>query len=275
MRTIQPLKFFLIGVGLLIASTVSAIEMLQVNGTGGAISTIKKIAERFEQLHPEAQTIIKNPVMGSSGGIRALIDGKLDIAISGRALRESERTQGLSEVAYARAPFGIAVAKRNRQLRNVTLEQLAAIYSGETTRLPDGSRLRLVLRPRKDGDNAVLRAISPAIAEALEAQFQAKRGHPLARTDLDNAHLIERTPGGIGSTLLPLAQSGEYSIRMVAIEGVAPTVANLRSGRYPYHKTFHLILPANPTPLAEQFVAFLRSEEGRQILEENGNWAIP
>jgi phosphate transport system substrate-binding protein len=45
--------------------------------------------------------------------------------------------------------------------------QIADLYSGRTEAWPDGTRIRLVLRPVGDGDSQQIRKMTPAIGEGL------------------------------------------------------------------------------------------------------------
>jgi ABC-type phosphate transport system substrate-binding protein len=53
------------------------------------------------------------------------------------------------------------------------------------------------------------------------------------------------------------------------LNGAAPTTANLKNGKYPWHKRITVVLPLRPTPAATGFTAFLRSAKARELLLRN------
>lgn len=60
----------------------------------------------------------------------------------------------------------------------------------------------------------------------------------------------------------------------LAIDGVAPTLANVASGRYPHAKPMYLVLRADAPEAARRFVEYVGSDAARKLLTELGH-AIP
>ena len=85
------------------------------------------------------------------------------------------------ESEYARTPFVFAVSTKSK-VTAITTGQIADLYAGRTQTWPDGSRIRLVLRPVGDADTDQIKKIAPAIAEAL-IHAEKIPGTPFALTD--------------------------------------------------------------------------------------------
>ena len=120
-------------------------ETVRISGTGGAIGGMRLLAEAFRKAEPGVDVIILQS-LGSSGGIRAVLAGKLDIGLSARPLSPEEMAQGPRQTAYARTAFVFAVnpdVKRS----DATLAEIIDIYAGRKTTWEDGTTLRLILRP--------------------------------------------------------------------------------------------------------------------------------
>ena len=90
-----------------------------------------------------------------------------------------------------------------------------------------------------------------------------------------NADTLEKIPGTLGTVTLAQIIAEKRTLQALSIDGVAPSVAALMQGTYPYAKPLVLVSRAQATPLVQQFVAFLRSAPGRAILEANGHWVGP
>jgi len=247
-------------------------ETLKISGTGGAIGGIKLVSEAFERANPGVKVVLPRS-MGSSGGIRAAIAGKLDIGLSARPLTAEERATGGREVPYARTAFVFAVNPGVKQ-SNITLFEAVDIYGGKTDRWKDGTQVRLVLRPVSDTDTVHLERMSPQMAVALE-QAHRREGLIVALTDHDCADVIEDTPGAFGTTTLAMVTSEKRNIKVLSLSGVAPSGDAVRDGSYPYAKTFRLVTGSNPSRAATKFIAFLRSPAGRSILDRAGHVPLP
>jgi phosphate transport system substrate-binding protein len=260
-----------IGAALAIAAVDAHAGSIKIGGTGTGLGTMKLMAQEFNKSRPDAQLIVA-PSLGSTGAIRAVLAGALDVGISARPVTAEEKRQGAAARAYARTPFVIATGAKNNSA-SLTLPQLVEIYSGKVTSWPDGSPIRLVVRPDADADTIAMRAFSAEMDSAITAAL-ARKGLRMADTDQDNADALEKLSGSLGTTTLTLIVTENRAIRALALDGVAPTLQSLAAGRYRYFKTLYLVTGRNPSSLAKDFVAFIRSPAGQAVLARSGNLAL-
>jgi len=209
--------------------------------------------------------------MGSSGAVKAVLAGRLDIGLSGRSLTEEERAQGAVEKEYARTPFVFAV-NMSVKTPDLTLAEIADIYAGKRDRWETRSRIRLVLRPRSDSDTPVLKRMSPAMSEAVERALR-RDGMIVGMTDQEAADLIQKIPGAFGAMTLSLVISEKRPIRVLALDGIVPSVRAIADGSYPYAKTLYVVTRKNPPLEIRRFIEFVRSAAGAAILMKNGQMA--
>ncbi len=66
---------------------------LKIGGTGAALGTMRLLADEFVRLHPDTSIVIPDS-LGSGGGIKAVLAGALDIALSSRQLKSKEKNAG-------------------------------------------------------------------------------------------------------------------------------------------------------------------------------------
>ncbi len=151
----------------------------------------------------------------------------------------------------------------------LTLTQTASLYADRQPRWSDGQPVRLVFRPASDADTPLLASFSPGVKEAL-AIAMAREGMVTAMTDQDSADAIERLPCGLGTSSPALLMSEHRRVRALPIDGIAPTVANIASGRYPYVKPLVLLSKDGAPASVGQFIAFVGSPAGKRILMESG-----
>lgn len=237
--------------------------MLRIGGTGTALGGMRLLASAFKEVRPDVRVIVL-PSLGSGGGIKALAAGKIDMSVSARQLKQAERAKGLKASEYVRTPIVFATRYDN-PAENLTLDDAAAMYSGEKESWPDGTQVRLILRPATETDIKLLRGMSKAMDKAVEAALQRDELH-VAINDQDNATALEKVRGSLGIAALGQIKAEKRRVKPLALDGVQGTPANLKSSKYPFAKTLYLVLKPEPAPAVEAFVRFIKSPEGRAVL---------
>ncbi|NMM08009.1 substrate-binding domain-containing protein [Polaromonas sp.] len=245
-----------------------AAAKIRIGGSGGALATLQILGDAFRKVPPYA-TVVVIPSLGSGGGIKAVLAGAIDLAVISRPLKEAERGEGAVATDYARTPFVFATAAATK-VSAITQRELLSIYSGDTKTWPDGRVLRLVLRPAGDSDTDLAKSLSPAMQRAVETA-QAQAGLLIEITDQANAHSLQTIPGAFGTSTLAQIISEQRALQPLTLDGVVPSLQTLDDGSYRYFKTFSFVSAPKTTPLVQQFMAFVQSPVGKQILEKNGH----
>lgn len=251
--------------GLQFVSLPAAAATVRIGGTGSALGVLTILKNAFQAGHPDTKIIVI-PALGSGGGIKAVAAGALDIGLSGRQLKPTERGQSITEQEIARTPLVLATMRTHA---GFTLNELTQIFDGTLRTWPDGGILRPILRPETESDTQLLRAISPEINRSLTAAH-ARQGVHIAITDQDSADAIERIPGALGTSTLALVLSEQRKIKVLALNGVTPSVTALAREDYPYFKPLYLIARQNPPAAVRAFMLFIGSAQGTKILRDNG-----
>ncbi len=248
---------------------VLSAEEINVGGTGIALGTMQRLAEAFNAKNPGVVVKVL-PSLGSGGGIKALLGGAIDLALSARPLKEEERAAGAQAVTYANTPYVFAVQSKN-PATGVTKQDLVNFYSTAQSQWPDGKRVRLVLREANDHATLLVKSISPQISAAL-TQAEQRHGIVFVMSDQEAAREIEALDGGFGGTALALILSEKRALKPLNFEGVAPTVANLANGTYPFSSSLLMVTKTGKQKASvERFIKFVQSPAGAKILTELGH----
>jgi phosphate transport system substrate-binding protein len=254
---------------MLLVACAAAAEEIKIGGSGTALGTLQLLADAFARQNPDFRATLV-PNLGSSGGIKALAAGAIDLAGASRPMKADERALGVTEIEYGRTPFVFAVSAKSK-VAAITLRELVEIYAGKMASWPDGSPVRIVLRPAGDIDTEIVKSISLEVGQALSVA-QRRRGVAFSVTDNDAANDIERIAGAIGPSSLALLISEKRALRALKLDGVEPTAANIASGAYPYYKRLFLVAGAKPPAAVQRFIAFIQSPAGRKVLAQTGHW---
>jgi len=265
------LKVLLV-VAAVFASSAQAESVVRVGGAGSGLGAMKILAGAYEKAHPGVR-IQLFPSLGSSGGIKALLTGALDLAISARPLKREERKAGAVQREYARTPLLFA-ANNSVRKADLTTRELEKIYLGQMLTWPDGSQIRLVLRPDGDTDTQIVKGISAAMERAVKAAA-ARPGMILAVTSQECSDTLANVSGALGPSTLTEIIAERRSPQVLSYNGVRPTLKALADGSYPLVKPHYLVTMSKTPAAAQQFALFVATAQGRALLAKTGNLVLP
>jgi phosphate transport system substrate-binding protein len=241
--------------------------LLRIGGTGMALATMRQICDEFVASQPDVAIKVL-PSLGTGGGLAAVADAAIGIALSARAPNDAERAKGLRSLAYARTP--IAFVSSHAGMPGITLSQVAAILMGSTLAWPDGSPIRLVRREPSDADWALLRGISADLSTAVTVALE-RVGLLTVATDQENADALERLTGSFGMISLGQLRAENRKVVPLSLDGEAPEVAAISAGRYKLSRTLYVVWRDPPTQDVARFLTFLRSQWTSDLLVRLGH----
>jgi phosphate transport system substrate-binding protein len=256
--------FLMIGA---MSTAVQAEEIIRIGGAGTGLGVMKVLAATFEKSH-QGKIVKVLPNLGSSGGIKALLHGAIDLAISGRSLKAEESNEGAMAVKCAITPF-IFVTNKNVNKADLTSLELEMIYNGQLQKWADGTRIRPILRPWGDTDTAIVKAVSKEMEQALKSA----NGRPdmiMMVTDQEAAEAVAKIPGALGSSTLAQIETERHPLNVLSFNGIKATPAALANGNYPLSKPLYLVSTSKTPAAARQFIRFVQSAKGRAILTKSG-----
>jgi len=227
---------------------------------------MERIGEAFSAAHPNDKVEVL-PGLGSSGGISALAAGVLHVAVSGRPLKDEERAKNLDSAPFLDTPFALATSHPKPQM--LSKSQVVAIYDGSLRQWPDGKEIKPILRPKSDAAAAFMAASFAGMPAAVEKLRQGP-DVPVAATDQDNVEAAQKTANSFAGMTLVQFTAERPRLRLIALDGIEPSIAAMETGSYALKMRLHLATNAQPSPTVQRFLQFLRSPEGARIVRENG-----
>lgn len=237
-------------------------------GSGTNLPIVRVLAKAFQRAHPGI-TIDVPASIGSTSGIRAVADGAIAIGLISRPLKEKEKKLGLDVVTYARTPLIIGVHSTVAE-ENISYAAIIDIYRGKKKNWKDGKEIIVLTREPGDSTIDVMNNEVPGFREVYEESQKAKRWAVLL-TDLEMVQFLTKTRHAIGFSDLGALTVERQRIKPLRVNGVAPTLQNAQSGKYPLVKQLLFVFHKEKLPpAAREFLAFVRSKEGSSILRSNG-----
>jgi len=198
---------------------------------------------------------------GSSAGIQAALSGNAEIGTSSRWLREEEK--GLEAILIAWDAIAIIVHPSN-PLSDLTLNQVREMFAGRIDNWASlgGSDRPITLVTREEG--------SGTRGAFEELVMGGERITPAAlRQDSNGAVrvMVAGDPEAIGYISLGIV---DKRVKPLSIEGVFPSRETVSSGTYGLVRPFLFLVKGEPQGLAKEFIDYVLSPSGQEILEEEG-----
>ena len=259
--------FMVLGIlaALLAGCGAKSAKAVSTDGSTSMEKVIGALGEAFMQQN-DGVSFTYNPT-GSGSGIQAVSEGRCDIGLSSRALKDEEKASGLTETVLAYDGIAMIVNPEN-PVTDLDLETIAKIYTGEITNWKDvgGNDGEIVLIGREAGSGT--RDGFESITDTKDAcQYRQE----LTSTG-DVITTVSQNPNAIGYASLA---SIKDSVKALTVNGVAPTEATVKDGTYLVQRPFVLVTKEGVTlsETAQKFFDFAASADAASIISAAG--AVP
>ena len=204
-----------------------------------------------------------NPT-GSGSGIKAVQEGRCDIGLSSRDLKEEEKAAGLNATVLAYDGIAIIVNPEN-PVSDLSVETIAKIYMGEISNWSEigGNDEEIVLIGREAGSGT--RDGFESITGTEEA---CKYRQELTSTG-DVITTVSQNSGAIGYASVASVNDG---VKAVMVDGVAPTEVTIKDGSYVVQRPFVLVTKSDATlsEPAQKFFDYITSADANEIISAAG-----
>ena len=230
------------------------------DGSTSMEKVIGTLGEAFTE--KEGINVTYNPT-GSGSGIQAVSEGRCDIGLSSRALKDDEKAT-LTETVVALDGIAMIVNPEN-PVSDLTVEQIADIYTGKITNWKDvgGNDAAIVLIGREAGSGT--RDGFESITDTKDAcQYRQE----LTSTG-DVITAVSQNPDAIGYASLAAVKD---SVKALNVGGVTPSEATVKDGSYTVQRPFVLVTKEGVTlsPVAQAFFDYATSAEAAPIISAAG-----
>lgn len=242
-------------------------EGSQTVATDGSTSMEKVIgflSEAYMEEHGDIK-VTYNPT-GSGSGIQAVAEGRCDIGLASRDLKEEEAAD-LEGTVVAIDGIGIIVNPDN-PVSDLTIEQIGMIYTGAVTNWKEigGSDAPIVCIGREAASGT-----RDGFEEVTGTKDSCQYSQELTSTG-DVVQTVSGNPNAIGYASVA---SVNDTVKTVSVEGVAPTTETIQNGEYKVQRNFVLVTKkdAELSKVAQEFFDFATSPQADDLIMQAG--AVP
>ena len=235
--------------------------------TDGSTSMEKVIGALGEAFQNNTGISFSYNPTGSGSGIQAVQEGRCDIGLSSRALKDEEKAAGLTETVLAYDGIAIIVNPDNA-LSDIDVDTIAKIYTGEITNWKElgGEDAEIVVIGREAGSGT--RDGFETITGTKDA---CKYRQELTSTG-DVITTVSQNPAAIGYASLA---SVKNTVKALNVGGVTPSEETIKDGSYVVQRLFVLVTKtdAKLSDAAQLFFDYATSEAAGEIISAAG--AVP
>ena len=239
---------------------------ISIPGTGANQDLLRVLSQKYMELNP-GEVIDIPASTGSSGGIKAVIEKKANVARVARKLKDKEAATGLTYEEFAVSPVVFA-SNPAIKIKNLKTSDILKIYSGKITNWKElgGKDQKIIVIGRVSGDSS-RDIIEKVIKEFKTLSFPANMSMP--KTDQDMINALKITPGAIGFGTF--ANMKTERLNIFNLDGnVAGTGQYTLMGPYAF-----VYYKDKLSPLSKKFLDFVFSNEGKKVIESQFCLGIP
>ncbi len=235
---------------------------ISTDGSTSMEKVIMSLGEAFKIANPDVN-FTYNPT-GSGAGITAVTEGRCDIGLSSRSLKDDEKTAGLTETILAYDGIALIVNNEN-PVADLSLDDIAKIYTGEITNWKElgGNDATIVVigREASSGTRDGFEGITDTKDKCVYRQELTSTG--------DVITTVSQNPDAIGYASLA---SVKDSVKAIKVDGITPSEETVKDGSYVVQRPFVLATRTGDTlsDAAKAFFEYITSPEAAEIISKAG-----
>ena len=228
--------------------------------TDGSTSMNKVIGALGEAFEADTGITVTYNATGSGAGIQAVLEGRCDIGLSSRNLKDEEKAKGLEGTVLAYDGIAIIVNPSN-PVSDLSVETIAKIYTGEIKNWKEvgGNDAEIVLIGREAGSGT-----RDGFESITDTEDKCKYRQELTSTG-DVITTVASNPAAIGYASLA---SVKDTVKALTVDGVKASEATIKDGSYVVQRPFVLVtkIDAKLSESAQKFFDYITSEDANEII---------
>ncbi|QIK13934.1 phosphate ABC transporter substrate-binding protein [Leclercia sp. 29361] len=207
-----------------------------------------------------------------------LIDGKVDLIFVAQPSAEQKKDAAdknlkLKQIPFSREAF-VFVASQDNPVSNLSVEQIRNIYSGKINNWREvGGRDERIIpfqRPVNSGSQTVMLS---KVMQGLEMR------RPMQSEQVSGMGGLVRRVANYQNVTNALGYSFRYyasqmdkkeGLRLLSVDGVAPTLENIRNGSYPFTVDAYMVTIDPPSARTQALIDWFLGPQGQKLVEDVG-----
>ena len=236
----------------------------------GAAALLPIYAGFVQSIYPESSVIYNGEDYDASsamhytntrGAYKDIVDGKADIIICAQPSDEQLQYAKDNGVELEMVPIGsdafVFIVNDSNPVNNITIEQIRGIYSGEIKNWKElGGKDIPIAAMRRNKNSGSQTALEKLMGDTpIKPDYTTLFGSPI----------------GFSFRYYVTGMLGEGKVKILTINGIAPTAETIADGSYPVAGNIYAIYRKGETnENVQKAIDFMLSPEGQKIVEQSG-----
>ena len=236
----------------------------------GAAALLPIYAGFVQSIYPESSVIYNGEDYDASsamhytntrGAYKDIVDGNADIIICAQPSDEQLQYAKDNGVELEMVPIGsdafVFIVNDSNPVNNITIEQIRGIYSGEIKNWKElGGKDIPIAAMRRNKNSGSQTALEKLMGDTpIKPDYTTLFGSPI----------------GFSFRYYVTGMLGEGGVKVLTINGIAPTAETIADGSYPVAGNIYAIYRKGETnENVQKAIDFMLSPEGQKIVEQSG-----
>jgi phosphate transport system substrate-binding protein len=238
-------------------------QKLVITGASTIAPLAAEIGKRFEKLNKGVRVDVQTG--GSARGVNDARSGLAQIGMVSRKLKDDE----MDLKAFPIANDGVCmILHKTNPVSVLSTQQIKDIYTGKIRNWKEvgGKDAAITVANKAEG-----RSTLDLFLGYFELKNSEIKASVIVGDNLQDIKTVSGNPNAIGYVSIGSAEYETESgtpIKLLPLEGVAPTIANVREAKFPLGRPLNLVTKETPTGLVKRFIDFAQSKEVNDLIKE-------
>ncbi|MEM1171300.1 MAG: substrate-binding domain-containing protein [Cyanobacteria bacterium P01_H01_bin.35] len=239
----------------------TAQKEIKIGGSSEGYPIMEILADAYENNSIEFTFM---PSSQSSGGIRGVKDGLINIGVISKEVKAVETPENFKYIPIAKNFLVLITNENVKGVSNLSTEQIQGIYNGTISNWkelggPDANIVLLDI-PEDETEKQILRE------NILGENLQVISTAIIFQEDDEILEAVATTPYSIG--VIPNSEElKEFTINILSINNTFPKKVNIQNGKYKMSQTIGIVFSPQPTSGTQEFIDFILTQEAKEKLE--------
>ncbi|MDL2246630.1 phosphate ABC transporter substrate-binding protein [Methanobrevibacter sp. OttesenSCG-928-K11] len=233
-------------------------ERIDIAGSTSVQPLAEQLAIEYTKDKPDLKINVQGG--GSGMGIRSVSQEIADIGMSSKELNDEEK-ENVEVVEIGKEGIVIGVHNSN-PIDDLSIEELKKIFSGEISNWKEvgGNDEEIHVVTREDGSG------TRSAFESIVMDDSDIKNDAIVQSSTESVkQAVASDSAAIG--YMSLAHMSD-DVKSVKIEGVVPSEENIANGQYELQRPFLFIITKNHDETIDDFIKWVKSSEGRKIIQD-------
>jgi phosphate transport system substrate-binding protein len=244
----------------------------------GATAAYPVYAAAAQYLYSSEATATKVQMNNTPKAYERLIDGEVDVIFVAQPSQAQKDAAAEKNIQLVLTPIGkeafVFIVSQKNQLNNLTTQQIRDIYAGRVKQWDEvgggGETIMAFQRPANSGSQTVMLA-KVMQGEKMRAPLQEEKVKGMGGA-IKRVASYRNASQSIGYSFRYYATKMQSAadIKLLAVNGIEPSIENIRNGTYPFTVDVFMVTAGEPKPSTRKLMDWMRSTPGQKLIQDTG-----